>query len=411
MAGEAGADPSGSEQGLPGTSPVRAVLFATPRWARDGGVGAHVEASAEQLAMRGIRVMILAARVESELQIPGVTLHPRPDLFNTALGIDERLGEPLAEQADVVHVHQVDDADVVRGLRRHAPVLVSAHAYTACASGLHYFRPGHECGRGHGPGCIANMLLRGCAHLRNPARLPTKYSDAAQGLAALAQADLAVSYSTAVDRHLAANGIERRVIVPYFPTMRPRPGSGHEGRRRVVFAGRVVPSKGVGVLIRAARAVDGEFVVCGDGRQLPAMRSLAARLGVQEKVRFTGWLGGQELAGELADASIVVMPSVWPEPFGLVGIEGHSAGRPAVASAAGGIEDWLEHGVNGLAVAPGDPDALAAALGELLADPARQSEMGAAGRARVADRFSPERHVSLLLEGYARAARTWRAQR
>ena len=53
------------------------------------------------------------------------------------------------------------------------------------------------------------------------------------------------------------------------------------------------------------------------------------------------------------------MPSLWPEPFGLVGIEALAAGRPVVASATGGIGDWLEDGVGGLMVPPGDPGALA----------------------------------------------------
>ena len=107
----------------------------------------------------------------------------------------------------------------------------------------------------------------------------------------------------------------------------------------------------------------------------------------------------------------MVVPSIWPEPFGLVGIEALAAGRPVVASATGGIVDWLQDGVNGLAVAPGSPRALASALNELLADPARQQTMGAAGKRMVAERFTPERHVSALLQAYATARATWRERR
>ncbi len=192
--------------------------------------------------------------------------------------------------------------------------------------------------------------------------------------------------------------------------MESRGGSGHGSRRRVVFAGRIVRPKGVGVLIRAAREVDAEFVLCGDGRELDSMRALAGRLGVADRVSFTGWLSGEDLAQQLADASIVVMPSLWPEPFGLVGIEAFAAGRPAVASATGGIGDWLEHGVSGLQVPPGDAKALALALTEMLRDPERQQEMGEAGRRRVRERFSPERHVAALLDGYGRAIEQWRTR-
>jgi glycosyltransferase involved in cell wall biosynthesis len=185
-------------------------------------------------------------------------------------------------------------------------------------------------------------------------------------------------------------------------------GSGHEHRRRVVFAGRIVAPKGVGVLIRAAREVDAEFVICGDGWRLEEMRELAARTGVADRVRFTGWLDPQQLALEIAEASVVAIPSVWPEPFGLGGIEAFEAGRPVVASLTGGIGDWLEHGVNGLAVRPGHASDLAGALNEILADPARQSAMGEAGRKMTAARFTSEHHREALGECYRRARAAWR---
>jgi glycosyltransferase involved in cell wall biosynthesis len=388
---------------------VGSVLFVTPRWARDGGVGAHVVASAKALTGRGVRVHVLAQRIEPDTHDEGVTLWQSEELFNSRAPMQQRLGQALSCGADVAHLHQVDDPDLVNALRPAAPVVISAHGYTACTSGVYYFGPGEECVRGHGPGCIPNLALRGCAHTRYPKTLPLKYRKATRGLAALREAELAVSYSSAVDRHLAANGIAHRRIVPYFPTMAPKPGADHDASRRVVFAGRIVRPKGVGVLIEAAREVDGEFVVCGDGRELGAMRSLAAELGVQERVHFRGWLDAEQLAEELASASIVVVPSLWPEPFGLVGIEALAAGRPAVASSTGGIPDWLEHGVSGLCVAPGDAGALARALNELLDDPPRRQAMGLAGKRSVAERFSAETHLDALLEGYRGARARWSA--
>jgi glycosyltransferase involved in cell wall biosynthesis len=131
---------------------------------------------------------------------------------------------------------------------------------------------------------------------------------------------------------------------------------------------------------------------------------------VEQRVSFMGWLSADQLAEEFASSAIVVVPSLWPEPFGLVGIEALAAGRPVVASATGGITDWLDHGVSGLCVAPGDSHALAGALNELLADPARRRAMGDAGREAVKARFSPQRHVAALLEAYDSARTTWSAE-
>jgi glycosyltransferase involved in cell wall biosynthesis len=381
------------------------VLLVTPRWVRDGGVGAHIEASAAALARSGMRVVVLAARIESEETPPGVTIYHSPKLFDVNASMAARFGEALSSQPEVIHLNQLDDPDVVAFLQPSAPVVISAHGYLACTSGVHYFAAGQECTRAHGLGCVPNLPR--CAHTRNPRTLPGSYAQASRALAVLERADLAVSYSSSVDRHLAINGVARRRIVPYFPTVAAKTGSGHERRRRVVFAGRIVAPKGVAVLLRAAERVDAEFVICGDGWQLPAMRRLARRLKLGERVRFTGWLDPESLAGELADASVVVVPSLWPEPFGLVGIEAFAAGRPVVASATGGIGDWLDDGTSGLLVRAGDSRALAAALSELLDDPDRQREMGAAGRAAVADRFTAERHVETISDAYRGARSHW----
>jgi glycosyltransferase involved in cell wall biosynthesis len=379
----------------------------TPRWTRDGGVATLAMASAAALTRRGVAVHVLAARAESEEPVPGVAVHLSPELLNRRIEPSARLQDGLAIEPAIIHLHQFEDSAAFAVLRRRAPVAVSVHGYSACTAGVHYFAPGQECTRAHGAGCIPNLLLRGCAHTRDPRGLPAAYRRASSSVQTLTQADLAISHSSVVDRHLATNGVTRRAVIPPFSTLEPASGSGHETRRRVVFAGRVVASKGVDVLIRAARSVDAEFVICGDGWQLESMRRLARRLGVGDRVRFTGWLEEAALAQQLADASVVVVPSLWPEPFGLVGIEAFSAGRPVIASDTGGVRDWLEDGVSGVCVPPGDERALARALEGMLASPERQRTMGAAGKRVAEARFTAELHVSALLSAYADARANW----
>jgi glycosyltransferase involved in cell wall biosynthesis len=387
------------------------VLLVTPRWTRDGGVATHVVSSATELARRGLDVHVLAARLELEEEIEGVTLHRSPELFNANAPVQVRIGTAGSLRPDVIHSHQFEDPDVLAALGQQAPVAVSVHGYSACASGVHYFRPGHECTRAHGPGCLPNLTLRGCAHTRTPTAIPAAYRRAGRRLRALQASDLVISYSSVVDAHLEAAGLPRRARVPLFPTIPPHTAGGHDERRRVVFAGRIVAPKGVDVLIRCAREVAAEFLICGTGRQLEAMRRLASRTGVGERVRFAGWLGANDLATQLAEASVLAMPSRWPEPAGLVGLEAQAAGRPVVASDTGGVRDWLQDGVNGLYVTPGDPRALAQALNELLGDPARQQALGEAGRRIVSERYTPARHVEALLEAYGRAHENWSQRR
>lgn len=390
---------------------VGSVLMVTPLWGRDGGVAAHVKESAGALARQGLDVHVLAGRAHASEQVEGVKVHHRPELLDTRAAVQARLGEAAELAPDVIHLHQLDDLSLVDALQARAPMVISAHGYPGCTSGVYYFSPGQECTRAHGPGCIPNLLLKGCAHTSYPRTLPAKYRDVTRGMAMFKRANMVVSYSTAVDRHLANNGLARRAIVPYFPTTTPRQGSGHATRRRIVFAGRLVASKGVDALIEAAAEVDADLVICGDGRREQKLRELAQRLGIASRVDFKGWMDAEQLAGEFAEASLVAVPSLWPEPFGIVGIEAFAAGRPAVGSTTGGIVDWLKDGVCGITVAPGDVRALTGALDRMLADPERQHAMGMAGKELVEEHFSPERHVQRLLDTYRQAETHWRAAR
>lgn len=382
----------------------RSVLIVMPRWIRDGGVGAHMMRSAAALAETGVRVEVLVARVETDERIEGVEVIHSPQLFKTE-EMAPRFAAALEREPEVIHLNQLDDPEVVSFLRGRAPVVLSAHSYLACASGVHYFRPGHGCTRAHGPGCVPNLLFRGCAH-RFTKALPADYRKAGRERAALRAADMTIGYSHAMDRHLRAAGVERRRVVPYFPTLDPLPGDGEQSRR-VVFAGRLHASKGAATLLEAARELDAELRICGDGVELPRLEELAARLGIAERVSFRGWLSPDGLAREFAGAALVAVPSHWPEPFGLVGIEGFATGRPAVGSATGGIPEWLDDGVSGLTVPAGDAAKLAGALGELLGDPARRHAMGEAGRATVAARYSRAAHLDAVSDAYATARASW----
>ncbi len=165
-----------------------------------------------------------AARIELTDEIAGVTVHPCPDLFNTDMSPEVRLGEALSSAPSVVHLHQFDDFEVADYAQERAPLVVSAHGYTACTSGVHYFRPGQECPRAHGPGCVPNLMFRGCAHTRHVRQLPSSYRRASEGVAVLRRADVAVSYSSAIDRHLSVNGVFVAAIVPIFPDDRAEIG-------------------------------------------------------------------------------------------------------------------------------------------------------------------------------------------
>jgi glycosyltransferase involved in cell wall biosynthesis len=150
------------------------------------------------------------------------------------------------------------------------------------------------------------------------------------------------------------------------------------------------------------------LTLAGDGSQRVGWEQTArdiARHHDRLSIHFTGWLGPAGVARLLATADILVMPSRWPEPFGLIGQEANRQGVPVVAFAVGGIPEWLTDGVNGC-LAPGDPptvEGLADALVRCLSDrPAHRAMRRAAvtaGHSRPDDL-----HVAAVLEVLGRVA-------
>jgi len=189
-------------------------------------------------------------------------------------------------------------------------------------------------------------------------------------------------------------------VVPYFTTVPaavvdPQP-------RHILFVGRLVREKGVDLLFEALARLTGEWTctVVGEGPASEKVRQDAAARGIAQRVTFTGWLNGDALARAFDDASVVVVPSRWPEPFGIVGLEAMAHARPVVAFRVGGVPDWLDDGVTGWSVAPGDVAALHDRIAVVLADPSEATAMGLRGRARVERDFVAAAHLKTLVPIY-----------
>jgi glycosyltransferase involved in cell wall biosynthesis len=183
-----------------------------------------------------------------------------------------------------------------------------------------------------------------------------------------------------------------------------------ESRSRVLFVGRLTSGKGglraVQVVAQCQRMLGRPLylTVAGEGPQLASCKQLAAELGVQAE--FPGWVGPKQRLELLRAADVLIVPSLWPEPFGIVGIEAASVGLPAVAYRAGGIVDWLRPGESG-ELADGTAfgaQALASALERALRDAEhyRHLQLGAW---RIAHEFLGTRHLHDLEKLFVEIAR------
>jgi len=368
-----------------------------------GGQNVHVAALARALARRGDQVVVHTRRDDAALPgrvklVPGVVVdHVRagpPEV----LPKDELLPHMDAFAADLREQWAAERPDVV-----HAHFWMSALAALGAAGPLgipvaHTF---------HALGTVKRRH-QGAKDTSPPERLAIERWIAAR-------ADRIVATCTDEVFELLRMGADRRsiTVVPCGVDLdrftasgpaEPRP----RGTGRLVAACRLVERKGIGDAVEALAGVPGaELHVAGGpaADELDAepearrLRALAREAGVADRLVLRGRVGRGAMPALLRSADAVVCPP-WYEPFGIVPLEAMACGVPVVATAVGGQIDSIVHGVTGVHVPPRDPPALAVALRELLADPARRAELGAEGRRRARRLYEFDRIAAATREVY-----------
>lgn len=326
-------------------------------------------------------------------------------------GLPDAIARLEAFRPDVVHVHKCPSPRFLAALVERWPVVWTLHDHGAhCPGGTRmHWRSGRPCYRQPGLACAVFAYGERCAP-RSPGKLLAAVRDARERLLLLERARLLCVLGDSMRAQLLALGVPAekvRVVPPpiALPDLPPEPAE-----PAVLFLGRLAREKGPGCLLEALSRMREKpaAVFVGDGPERARLERRAERLGLASRVRFTGWLDDAGCSEQYARATVVAFPSLWPEPYGLVGPEALAHARPVVAFDVGGVRSWLEDGECGLVVPPGNVDALARALDLLLSDPARARAMGLRGRQRVAARHDPERAWSaveaLLAEARRRSA-------
>ena len=175
-------------------------------------------------------------------------------------------------------------------------------------------------------------------------------------------------------------------------------------RDGIVFAGRLSAEKGVDVLLRALALLPDEHLdVAGDGPSRPGLETLAAELGVADRVVFLGRIDADEVRKRLERAAVAVLPARWYENQPLAILEAFAAGTPVIGTDLGGIPELIEPGVDGEIVPAENRVALAAAIRSVVQQPARAQAMGHAARAKAEREFGPGVHRDRLYAVYDEA--------
>jgi phosphatidylinositol alpha-mannosyltransferase len=342
---------------------LKIAVFAPYDLARPGGVATHIRSQARALRARGHDVWIFgpasAPLADGEQALTGATTITFGGT-QSGLGVSPSSARAVArlfrrEVFDVVHVHEP--------LTPLLPWFALRAATAPIVGTFHVHREG-----GHRLYPIARPLLAPLI-----ARLSRR-----------------VAVSEAARQTVARHFPGRYEIVPngidvdHFRRSRPRPMDMAEGRRHVVFVGRLEPRKGVEYLIEAMRPVGRQhpaarLIIVGDGPARRALEGAARAAGVD--ACFAGRVADSAIPGYFQWADLVCSPATGGESFGIVLLEALACGTPIVATRIDGYRTVVGDAQCGRLVPPADAAALAAAIGELLANDDERRRCGARGLA------------------------------
>jgi glycosyltransferase involved in cell wall biosynthesis len=382
------------------------VLIATTHRAIVGGVETYLRDLLPRLAARGHTVALLhehdAAPGETTVDT-ALTHLPRWHLDDAPA-----LAAALTWHPDVCFLQGLESPDTEEALLDCLPCVLFAHNYHGtCISGAkrHALPCAQPCGRTFGPGCLLAYYPRRCGGL-NPRTLWRLYRLQRRRRALLGRYRTVAVASEHMRQEYLRHGAaaERLHVVPLFPAgVEPdrEPPAERHPTGRVLLAGRLTQLKGGRILVdalrlaRAALTTSPTLVLVGTGPERAAVEFAAHAAGLS--CESHGWVSAARRTDLMRGADLLAVPSLWPEPFGLVGIEAACVGLPAVGFAVGGIPDWLRPGETGELAAADPPTGagLAGALVRALGDSEHWQRLRR-GAWQGARRFTPDRHLEQL---------------
>jgi glycosyltransferase involved in cell wall biosynthesis len=386
------------------------ILFVNERCGYFGGVEQNVADAAAGLRAKGHRCVLAY----------GFTAGHDPDrykaLFDESrpcaeLGSDGKNGAPArfeeivqAVAPDVIYLHKLPDLRLCDPVLSRTRTVRMVHDHDLCCPRRHkyYIFSGRVCGNSHGAGW--RCWLDGAFLARSGGSRwgfkPVSLRRHREEMRRNHRLDALLVGSGFMRDELLQNGFPREKVHILPPVVRmeqvhppPLPQE-----KNILYVGQLIRGKGVDLLLRALAQLSCDFsaALVGDGNARGKLESLCRGMGLSDRVQFKGWVDHSEIGQLYSWARVVAVPSRWPEPFGMIGLEAMNHGRPVVAFAVGGIPDWLEHEVTGLLAPEQDTKAMARSLDRLLSDGELAASLGRKAVERARTRFSFTEYLGKL---------------
>jgi 1,4-alpha-glucan branching enzyme len=352
-----------------------------------GGLARHVYDLSRALVEQGVEVHVVTCHGEETPEhevVDGVMVH-RVEAPDFALGEDfvrwsMLLNVRLAAMGnrilaaygrfDVVHAHDwlVAESGQLVAEKGQCPLVATIHAT--------------EHGRNHG---LHNDLQRQIAHIE------WKLAYEAHEVIVCShymREEMSTVYGVPESKqHVLPNGVDLAELVRGLDAEAAEESMHQQEGATVFFVGRLVPEKGVQVLLEAVPAVlqacpQTRFCIAGKGPMREPLERMAETLGVAHAVDFLGFVTDEQRNRWMERADVAVFPSLY-EPFGIVALEAMGLGTATVVSRTGGLAEIVEHGVDGWLVTPGDASSLGETLVAVLQNQEQSARVARNGKAKT----------------------------
>jgi glycosyltransferase involved in cell wall biosynthesis len=385
---------------------VRILHFNQYR-SHKGGVESYIAdvATALQAAGHESHLVSFTPHEAADL-IADTTYVPLSDWPAPIDAATEVIGNVIARfKPDVAYIHAVYNPQLVNWIARRLPAVAYIHGpYPVCPGSSQYLRKhSRVCPERAGIVCLLNAQTEMCCWGRNP----IKHFRLLARVNAFKQAHQQVKFllvgSQFMKELLIRNGNHSEQIRILAPVLIEEPLPelpSVDDSMTVLYAGRLTPEKGLRQLIEALASIttDWRLLVAGDGPERNVCQSLATQLNLANKIQFTGWLNTTQMHEWFRRCAVVAFPSLWPEPFGRIGPEAFIHAKPVIAYSTGGIPDWLDDGVTGYLVQPGNIIQMGQRLGALLDSRELRRQFGEQARQVATARWNADDHVAHLMQ-------------
>lgn len=381
-----------------------------------GGTEAYLDSILPAFALAGHSVAFLH-EVDESIDRGQITLPAQAPAWSVAkVGATHALAALRDWRPDLIYSHGLLDPQLEASTLEIAPAVFFAHGYYGtCISGAKMWsRPAQKpCDRRFGAMCLLHYFPHRCGGL-SPLTMIKDYRRQGSRLQLLQRYKAVVTNSKHLQAEFVKHNLSAHCVHLSVNDETQLCESRDETVWQLLYMGRMDKHKGGRSLLDALpiilKSIDRplHMIFAGEGSERVAWESYAARLQSAHKglmIEFTGWVSGDEQAALFNSSDLLVVPSLWPEPFGLVGPKAGLYGVPAAAFAVGGISDWLKDGMNGY-LAPADPptpSGLAGAIVKCLGNPATYARLRQ-NAVRVAQSFTRRNHIVELMKIFEQAA-------